>query len=288
MYNRDWSLVFFTSLAQWSVGIALWLSWPVIYSNGLTPIFETDLSVTNPLLLAVVFIAVATLSSFLHLGKPANAPRALNNLASSWLSREILAIGVFTASLVITLLLSWKTGSAQYLKPLMLLSSISGLALLWTMSRIYVMPTIPAWNSWHTPLSFVSTALSLGVITLLFLQANDSIAIAAHIIRVFYISLIALLLTEIITGGIHQYRLATMDQGMEKRVFDKGAFYRIFLVRMAILVFTLQLAVILFLKPDLLPGNSGTLWMSLLFVLVIAQEMIGRLLFYSSYFRIGV
>lgn len=288
MYNRDWSLVFFTSLAQWSVGIALWLSWPVIYNRGLIPIFETDLSVTNPLLLAVVFIGVATLSSFLHLGKPANAPRALNNLASSWLSREILAIGVFSTSLVITLLLSWKTGSAQYLKPLMLLCSISGLALLWTMSRIYVMPTIPAWNSWHTPLSFVSTALSLGVITLLVLHANEAITIAAHIIRIFYISLSAILLTEIITGGIHQYRLATMDQGMEKRIFDKGAFYRVFLVRMAILIFAFQLAMVLFLKPDLLPGNNSTLWMSLLFILVIAQEVIGRLLFYSSYFRIGV
>lgn len=288
MSNRDWSLVFFTSLAQWSIGIILWLSWPVIHSHDLSTIFETGLSLKNPVLLALIFISSATLSSFLHLGKPANAPRALNNLWGSWLSREILAIGVFTASLVITFFLGWKTGNAVHLKYLMVLSSICGLALVWTMTRVYVMPTIPAWNSWYTPVSFVLTALSLGVLTLLFLHADESINIAAHIVRVFYIALITILLIEIVSGGIHQFKLATMDQGMDKLTFDKGAFYRVFLVRIAILIFACQLAIVLALKPDLLPGHSSMFWISLLFVSVIAQELMGRLLFYSSYFRIGV
>lgn len=288
MSNRDWSLVFFTSLAQWSVGIILWLSWPVIYNHDPGPVFDTGLNTKNPVLLALLFIGSATLSSFLHLGNPANAPRALNNLASSWLSREILAIGFFTVSLFITFVLGWKTGNAHFLKFLMVLSSIGGLALLWTMSRIYIMPTIPPWNSWHTPLSFVSTALSLGVITLLFLHADESMSAPPHIVRVFYIALASILLIEIVSGLIHQFKLATMDQGMDKLVFDKGAFYRVFLFRMAILIFTCQLTVILMLKPGLLPGNSDILWISLLFALVITQEFTGRLLFYSSYFRIGV
>jgi len=264
------------------------LTWPVIYTHGSDSIFETGLSVTNPVLLSLVFIGVATISSFLHLGKPVNAPRALNNLATSWLSREILAIGIFGASLVITLFISWTSGNSQYLRTLMLLSCLSGLALLWTMSRIYVMPTIPAWNSWHTPLSFVSTALSLGVITLLCLHAGDLISIATHIARVFYISLIAILLVEVVAGGIHQYRLSTINPGLDKRVFDKGTFYRVFLARMAVLFLSIQLAAVLFVRPDLLPGNSSMIWVVLLFTLIIAQEIMGRLLFYSSYFRVGV
>ena len=288
MSNRDWSLVFFTCLAQCSVGIVLWLSWPVIYNNDTSPIYETGLSLKNPVLLALIFISSATLSSFLHLGNPANAPRTLNNLRGSWLSREILAIGVFTASLVITFVLGWGTGGAQYLKPLMVLGSLFGLTLLWAMSKIYIMPTIPAWNSWHTPLSFVSTSLSLGLITLLFLSTEESIHIAAHIVRIFYIALISILLIEIVSGLIHQFKLATMDQGMEKLDFDKGAFYRVFLFRIAVLIFASQLTVVLFLKPDLLPGHGGALWISLLFILVVTQELTGRLMFYSSYFRIGV
>jgi len=286
--NRDWSLVFFTCLAQWSVGIVLWLSWPVIHNHDMSPVFETGLSLTNPVLLALIFIGSATLSSFLHLGNPANATRALNNLSGSWLSREILAIGIFTASLVLAFLLGWKTANPEYLKYLMALSSLAGLALLWTMIRIYVMPTIPAWNSWHTPVSFVSAALSLGLLTLLLLHADGSLTIAAHIVRIFYIALSTILLIEIVSGVIHQFKLATMDQGMDKLVFDKGVFYRFFLFRMAILVFACQLAVVLTLNPDLLPGTGDTLWVYVLFAAVLAQELMGRLLFYSSYFRLGV
>ena len=64
MANRDWSLVFFTTLAQWSVGIVLWLTWPVIHNQDLSPVFETGLSLKNPVLLALIFIGSATLSSF--------------------------------------------------------------------------------------------------------------------------------------------------------------------------------------------------------------------------------
>ena len=288
MANRDWSLVFFTTLAQWSVGIVLWLTWPVIHNQDLGPVFETGLSLKNPVLLALIFIGSATLSSFLHLGSPKNAPRALNNLSGSWLSREILAIGVFTISLVITLMLGWKTGNPGTLKYLMVLSSLGGMALLWTMTRIYVMPTIPAWNTWNTPVGFISTALGLGLLTLLFLHNYGSIIIADHILRIFWIALITILLIEIVSAVTHQFKLATMDQGMDKLVFHKGAFYRVFLFRMAILIFICQLAVALAFKPELLPGNSESLWVSLLFVSGIAQELTGRLLFYSSYFRIGV
>ena len=288
MSNRDWSLVFFTTLAQWSVGIVLWLTWPVIYNQALSPVYETGLNLTNPILLALIFIGSATLSSLLHLGNPTNAPKALNNLSGSWLSREILAIGVFTASLAITLITGWMTGDAGHQKYLMVLSSLSGLVLLVTMSRIYVMPTIPAWNSWHTPVSFVSTALGLGLLTLLLLESGNSINIAAHIARIFWISLTSILLLEIGSGFIQQRKLAGMEAGMCAPVFDRGLFYRVFLLRMAVLVLACLLSLIFMLKPDLFSLNNHTAWIVLIFVLVVTQEVMGRLLFYSSYFRLGV
>ena len=42
----------------------------------------------------------------------------------------------------------------------------------WMMTRIYVIPTIPPWNSWYTGLGFISTTLCLGLITVLFLHYN--------------------------------------------------------------------------------------------------------------------
>ena len=288
MSNRDWSLVWFTTLAQWSVGIVLWFTLPAVLADDLSQVFETGLSVRNPVLLALIYIGIATISSFLHLGNPANAPRALNNLSGSWLSREILAIGVFSVSLVFILILGWKTGHAEYSKYLILFSSFSGLALLWMMIRIYVMPTIPAWNSWYTPVSFVSTALSLGLLTFLTLHASGFVNTRDQIIGYFWAVLIVILLIEIVSGFAHQSKLVKMDSGMDELVFDRGTFHQVFLLRMTILIFACLATTVLVLKPDLLPVNDSSLWVSLLFVSVIAQELMGRLLFYSSYFRIGV
>ena len=96
MRNQDWSLVLFTTLSQLSVGIILCFTLLGYSGTDLGLVFAMGLSFKNPVFLALVFIGVATLISFLHLGKPSNAPRALNNLSGSWLSREILAIGVYS------------------------------------------------------------------------------------------------------------------------------------------------------------------------------------------------
>jgi len=286
--KRDWSLVFFTTLAQWSVGIILFLTWPVIVNHDSSFLFNTGPSLANPVLLALILIASATVSSFLHLGNPMNAPKALNNLSGSWLSREVLTIGIFSASLVFILLTGWGSDNPRYLKYLMALGSMSGLALLWTMIRIYVMPTIPAWNSWYTPVSFVSTALSLGLVTLLVLQANGQVNVAGHITRSASIALAAMLLIEVGSGFAHQSWLRRLDRGMDDLVFDSGIFYRVFLFRMALLIIALVIIVVAIPDTSILKGLTGPSWLYPLFALILLQELIGRLLFYSTYFRAGV
>lgn len=288
MAKRDWSLVFFTILAQWSIGIILCLTLLVVLGPDPGTVFESGPGLNNPVLLALVFIGTATLSSLLHLGKPVNAPRALNNLKGSWLSREILAIGVFCISLVTVLVLAWKTGHSENLKLPLAMSSVFGLALLWMMVRIYVMPTIPAWNSWYTPVSFTSTALCLGLLTLLYLQFSGSVIAPEQIVRYFQVFLAAILLVEIVSAVAHQSRLAKMETGLNDLVFDTGWFYRIFLLRTAILIIACLVTIFLLIKVDGLPAFNHPLWLYLLFILVITQELIGRLLFYSSYFRLGV
>ena len=288
MSNRDWSLVWFTTLAQWSVGIVLWFTLPAMMAHDLSQVFETGLSLRNPVLLALLFISIATISSFLHLGNPVNAPKSLNNLSGSWLSREILTIGLFSMSLVLMLILEWKTGQSQYSKFLILPGSFCGLALLWMMVRIYVMPTIPAWNSWYTPVSFVSTALSLGLLTLLSLQANGFVNTSDQIAGYFWIVLIVILLIEVVSAFAHQSNLVKMDSGIDELIFNRGTFHRVFLLRMAILIIACLATIVYVLNTDLLPENGNSLWISLLFMSVLAQELLGRLLFYSSYFRIGV
>ncbi len=79
-----------------------------------------------------------------------------------------------------------------------------------------------------------------------------------------------------------------MNTGIDDLVLNKGTFYQVFLIRMVMLILALLTLCVFLLKPTLLPGNDHFIWIYPLLVLLIAQEFTGRLLFYSSYFRIGV
>ncbi len=307
MRNKDWTLVFFTTLSQWSVGVILCFTWLVYVENDARVLMEMGLTLKNPVLLALISVGLATIISFSHLGKPSNAPKSMNNLTGSWVSREILALTVYSISLLVVFVVGWKNWNVEYLNYLLTLSSVFGLAFLWMMIRIYVIPTIPPWNSWYTALSFISTAICLGLITVLFLQYNlgcltcdeqlindvGCVTCYARFIesqtgKTLMISLVVIALIEIISGFVHQSQLQKMTTGIDDLTLDKGAFHQVFLVRMVLLVLALLTLLVLLLKPTLLPENNYFTWIYPLLILLIAQELTGRLLFYSSYFRIGV
>jgi DMSO reductase anchor subunit len=280
MRRQDWSLVFFTSLSQWSIGITLLFTGLVYFFDDMGPVVETGLKPGNPVLLALLLVGVATTVSFLHLGNPVNAPNVLKNLAGSWLSREILAIAVYSLSVAVVLFTGWN----YFLLP----ASAAGFALLWTMVRVYMMPTIPAWNSWFTPLSFASTTVCLGLITFLLLSMAGSTGIDQQASKFYLGILIAILVLEIVSGLLRQRRLEKMDTGIDGPTFRSGAFYKLFLARLALLLITCLAMLLLVLRGGFSSGDEYFAWMYLLLALVIIQEFLGRLLFYSSYFRTGL
>jgi len=296
--NKDWTLVFFTSLSQLSVGVVLCFTWLVYVENDARFFMEMGLSLKNPVFLALFAIGLATVISFSHLGNPSNAPKSMNNLTESWVSREILALAVYSTSLLIAFVLGWKNWNVEYLSYLLALSSVFGLAFLWMMIRIYVIPTIPPWNSWYTALSFISTTVCLGLITILFLHyiefANVGCVtcyarfIEAQTGKTLIVSLTLIVLIEIISGFYRQSQLERMNTGIDELALNKGAFHQVFIARMVMLILALLILSVFLLKPTLLAENDHFIWIYPLLALLIAQELTGRLLFYSSYFRIGV
>ncbi len=79
-----------------------------------------------------------------------------------------------------------------------------------------------------------------------------------------------------------------MNTGIEDPILNKGTFHRVFLIRLVMLISALLALFTFLLIPTLLSENGYFIWIYSLLVLLIAQEFTGRLLFYSSYFRIGV
>jgi DMSO reductase iron-sulfur subunit len=96
--------------------------------------------------LGVAGLALA--ASTLHLGRPAQAWRALKMWRRSWLSREVLLFTLFAAAAMIP-------GLAP-------LAAVLGLAGVTASAMIYLVPARPAWNSKRTLVDFHLTALLLG------------------------------------------------------------------------------------------------------------------------------
>ena len=150
------------------------------------------------------------------------------------------------------------------------------------------MPTIPPWNSWYTPVSFASTAACLGSLTFLVLEDVGLVSVYAPFLNMLSFLLIAVLFLEIVSGFFRQSQLVKMDAGIEDIVFSQGRLHRLFQFRMAILIAVFLALGLIILTSDVLIGSSSRIWLYPLFMLIIAEEIMGRKLFYASYFRVGV
>ena len=112
-------------------------------------------------------IVLAMIASLFHLGTPMNAPRAVTNIATSWLSREVLFTVIFVVLGGVFALMQWRKIATFTVRNIIAwLTTAVGLVLVFSMSQIYMLETQPAWNSWATVVSFFATALLLGLLAM--------------------------------------------------------------------------------------------------------------------------
>jgi formate dehydrogenase iron-sulfur subunit len=149
--HPHWPLVFMLVFTQLAVGAFLCL--PLFHITGF-------LSVAAPLALALLSLASAPL----HLGRPIHAYRALKMWKRSWLSREVLAFGLFAGGASLCALAPFRILEAG--------TALLGLAGITASAFIYLVPARPAWNSKHTLLDFHLTAVLLGPLFLAALGAR--------------------------------------------------------------------------------------------------------------------
>jgi anaerobic dimethyl sulfoxide reductase subunit C (anchor subunit) len=156
---KEKSLVAFTIMSQTGAGAFIVLG--MLHYALVRGVAEV---LTDRALLAIgPIVAVGMLASFFHLGTPMNAWRALANLRSSWLSREVLFALLFTLLGGWFAVVQWQEiGPLAIREVLAWCAACAGLAMIYSMARVYMLRTVPAWNSWATPVSFFATALLLG------------------------------------------------------------------------------------------------------------------------------
>ncbi len=229
-------LVVFTLAIQMAVGMAV----------GILAVPHLPVA----LLVAIgVLLVVAGLSSFLHLGRKRNAWRVLKNLKKSWLSREALLTGLFTAAWVLSIGLIW----FHIAFPVLWLMGLLGIYLVYSMSQIYRLKAVPSWNSWRTPAAFTLSAVSLGALGLnLFIPA------------VYWVIIAGLALVTELSLAVLGYSFSTGG---------RNAILRIFLLGLGILA-------VLFMVY--LPLYNGA-WLSIGVLLIsFAEEVMDRDRFYAK------
>jgi anaerobic dimethyl sulfoxide reductase subunit B len=235
-------LVAFTLLAQMSAGMA-------VASLFFQP------SLFNLLAIGLL-LGLGGLISFLHLGTKKNAWRALLHLRKSWLSREILVIGLFGASWLVSFAEYWFLNTvypSTWLRTgWSLITALLGIALVYSMTQVYRLRAAPAWNSWRTEAAFFLSAGTLGLTGVAFGAGLASVAIPLSF----------LLLLEV---GV----LVSAPNWFEKTANR----LRLGLSGLAMAGVLMSLFV---------PSQAGVWMMLPIFLLVVIQEIIGRWLFYEA------
>ena len=104
----DWPLTLFTVITQMALGAyaVLWAT-DLIARQLTRPEDQERISAAGVFLLGPL-MALGLAFATLHLGRPEYAHRALSNLATSWLSREVFFVGVFFGMGALYALLWWR------------------------------------------------------------------------------------------------------------------------------------------------------------------------------------
>ncbi len=100
MQSLDLPLVFFTVLTQTAIGMAMFAALCLPATAGASP----GNRLRTEWIMIVVLVSLGTAAAFLHIGKPLGVFRILNNIGVSWLSREILLVGLFSGLAALNLL----------------------------------------------------------------------------------------------------------------------------------------------------------------------------------------
>ncbi len=273
MHGNHWSLILFTLLAQTAAGTMIIRAILRYFfaDSGETPSIQPAFRIS--LIISSTAMIMAALVSFFHLGSPLHAIYVLNNLAASWLSREILSVILFTGSLcLLTLLHIIDFRRKKLMLALEITTIILGLVLVFTMSRIYMLATVPVWNHIFTPLAFFGSTFLLGtaVWTLMMAYERELAKNTAQVIGYFCVAFGAIQLSLSMFHFLHLTELGIYPSGN----------WMIGIRLLSLLAGTVMATQV--------NAKTSRRRLVLIFLLFVFAELLGRYLFYAGYARIGI
>ena len=306
MNVHDWALIAFTILVQMSVGSVWVLGIAHFFASRKYGLEEADQLSDRALLALAPVIVLGFLASFLHLGNPFNAYRAINHIGTSWLSREIFFGVAFATLTIVFAFLQWrKIGSFSLRNVIAWLAALVGLALIYSMFNVYMLPAQPAWNSWATPISFFATTFLLGALAMgaafvanyAYMQRKQAVGVEKQSVllrenlRWIAVAALVLLGVELVVLPLYLATLASgSGAGLASVQLMVGSFGWVLALRV-VLAFVGAGVFAMFLYQNTMSVGQekvlGTIAYTA-FVIVFLAEVLGRVLFYATHVQIGI
>ncbi|WP_394142245.1 dimethyl sulfoxide reductase anchor subunit family protein [Vibrio chagasii] len=281
MIFHEWSLIFFTVLAQTAVGGYLFIGARALVLGH----DEEKLnSYKVPMFILWALMGLGFMFSTTHLGSPLRAFNAFNQLGSAWLSNEVFFGAAFFAVGGLQWLLSVvKKGGMAIQKALMVGAMVLGVIFMYAMINVYMINTVPTWDNIYTPLSFIMTMVVGGLLLSQFVIvfANDSRFTVDRNITM--LAVIAVAISLLVTVGKLNLigDIQTSVAKASELVDGLGSYV---ILQVALLMASLLIWILPMLnKAKVNPVNLG-----LALVLFLASELIGRGLFYSLHMTSGL
>ena len=286
----EWSLILFTLLVQSAAGLVI-VSEVARFAAGKG---KADALFTWTAPTAALLAAGGMLVSMAHLGTPTHCIFTVTNVGNSWLSREILASGVFFGLL---LALSMMRAKGVGTGVLAALTAVAGFCAVFMMARVYQLHTVPVWNSGATDLNFFGTMFLMGAVSgglLLGMQMQScgdeaspwrnrlfGIVAAAGALGL-ALQFIGIPLSMLSGNAVNEHGISALNS-----LIAQGT--GIFVLRVLLAVAGAALfgwAVIRAISKKIDGSMIAVAFCSL--ACVTTGELLGRLLFYTSYTRIGL
>lgn len=306
MQVNEWALVAFTILSQMSVGTFLVLGVVYFFARRKWGAEAADQLSDRALLAIGPVIILAFIASLFHLGNPLNAYRAVSNLGGSWLSREIMSGVLFAITGGLFALMQWrKIGSDTLRTIIAVIAALIGLFFVYAMSNVYMMRTVPTWNTWYTPASFFTTTFLLGamavsaayVATYAYLSKKkpENADAQSEVLRsaLYWIAIASVVLLGVEFVIIPAY-LAYMYTSVPTAILTLRdvitEYGGVFIMRLILVFIGAGLLAISLIRNALQPGKESSLaiYAYTAFALVLVSEVLGRFLFFASFSGLGL
>ncbi|MCW8345059.1 dimethyl sulfoxide reductase anchor subunit [Vibrio sp. ZSDZ65] len=277
---HEWPLIIFTVFAQTAVGAFIVLGCLNLFGKASD---DVKTRINRNMFFIWVFMGLGFMASTAHLGSPMRAMNALNQVGSSWLSREILFGSAFFAfGGLFWLLEVLNKGSVAVRKGLVVAGMLMGVVFMFAMTNVYLINTVPTWDTPFTTYSFAITVVLSGVMLshVLMRGAHFECAgynrVAGTLVLVATAAAVLVTMTMVTSlSGIESAIVAASDLVPNMAMIQNVRFALIFV---GVILWMLSLR-----KPtQALPfAVSG-------FALVVVAELIGRSVFFGLHMTSGM